>query len=100
MAHGDTCAANTVSNGTLKAGLLGVRPINMLLMPVTYQRKESTNERRSSLSYLRMLFVDEVLKCCLLGKMAVGAYLHALLELGNDFGEILQAVSPVDSLGG
>lgn len=99
MAHGDTCAANTVSNGTLKAGLLGVRPINMLLMPVTYQRKESTNERRSSLSYLRTLFVDEVLKCCLLGKMAVGAYLHALLELGNDFGKILKGASPVDSAG-
>lgn len=59
----------------------------------------STNERRSPLSCLRTLFVGEVLKCCLLGKMTVGAYLHALLELGNDFGKILEAASPVDSAG-
>lgn len=57
------------------------------------------SEAACALAKLRALFVGEVLKCCLLGKMAVGAYLHALFELGNDFGEILKAASPVDSAG-
>ena len=57
------------------------------------------SEAACALAKLRALFVGEVLKCCLFGKMAVGAYLHALLELGNDLGKILKAASPVDSAG-
>lgn len=57
------------------------------------------SEAACALAKLRALFVGEVLECRLFGKMAVRAYLHALLELGNDFGKILKAASPVDSAG-